>query len=66
MSDFRKYLNVHEFEAILPGSGEKVKFKPLTTAQIKKLLVYGDDESPLILEQALDDIINSAVIDEDY
>jgi hypothetical protein len=66
MSDYKKYLNVHEFETILPGSGEMVTYKPLTTAQIKKLLVYENEEDPVILEMALDDIITSSVITENF
>lgn len=66
MSDFKKYLNVHEFETILPGSGETVVYKPLTTGQIKKLLVYEDEDDPLVLEQALDDLAESSVISENF
>lgn len=66
MSDFKKYLNVYEFDTNLPGSWEKVKFRPLTTAQLKRLLVYENEEDPAIIEDALDDLISSAVISENF
>lgn len=66
MSDFKKYLNVYEFETVLPGSGQVVRFKPLTTAQLKKLLVYENEQDPATIEKALDDLISSTVISEDF
>jgi len=67
MSDFKKYLNVYEFETTLPGSGEVIRYKPITTGQLKKLLVYEDEDSDLaIIEDALDDLITSSVINEGF
>jgi hypothetical protein len=66
MSDFKKYLNVYEFETTLPGSGEVIKYKPITTGQLKKLLIYEDDDDPSIIEEALDDLITSSVISEGF
>ena len=66
MSDFRKYLNVYEFECELPGSGKIVKFKPINTGQIKKLLTYEKEEDVSIIENALDDLISSSVISEGF
>ncbi len=66
MSDFKKYLNVYEFETTLPGSGEVIKYKPITTGQLKKLLVYEDDTEATVIEDALDDLVTSAVISEGF
>jgi len=38
VTDFRKYLNVYKFSCTLPGSGETVKFKPITAAHFKRLV----------------------------
>lgn len=64
--DFKKYLNVYEFETTFPGSGETIKFKPITTSQMKKLLIYEDEKDPNKVEDALDDLISSTVITENF
>jgi hypothetical protein len=66
MSDFKKYLNVYEFETTLPGSGETVKFKPITTGQMKKLLVYENETDPSMVEGAMDELINSSIVTEEF
>lgn len=66
MSDFKKYLNTYKFDCILPGSGKKVHFKPITTAQMKSLLVYEKENDPKVLENAMDELISSCVLDEDF
>lgn len=63
---FKDYLNTYEFESVLPGSGEKVKFKPLTTKEIKKLLTYEGSEDYESVEKMLDIIIENAVVDENF
>lgn len=63
---FVEYLNIYEFETVLPGSGETVKFKPLTTGQIKKLLVYENEDNIMVQEKAMDELISSCVISEDF
>ena len=60
--DFRKYLNVYEFETTLPGTGDTVKFKPMTTGQLKKMLVYENSTNPMTVEKALDELISSSII----
>lgn len=66
MSNFKNYINVYEFNCELPGSGKVVNYKPITTGQMKKLLIYENETSPVIQEKALDDLISSSVIDEDF
>lgn len=63
---FIDYLNIYEFETELPGSGEIIKFKPLTTGQLKKLLIYENEENIIIQENAIDDLISSCVISENF
>lgn len=64
--NFLDYVNVYEFECELPGSKEKVKFKPLTTGQIKKLLTYENETNYVVQEQALDDLVSSSVLSEGF
>jgi Zn finger protein HypA/HybF involved in hydrogenase expression len=66
MSNFKRYINVYEFETVLPGNGKTVKFKPITTGQIKKLLMYENAEDQAIIETALDEILEGCVIGEDF
>lgn len=66
MSDFKKYLNAYEFETTLPGCGDIITFKPITTGQIKKVLTYENEDDPRVIEKVLDDIISSSVINEGF
>jgi len=58
---FDKDLNIYEFSKILPGTGEEIKFKPLTTKLIKKLLVYENSKDQDVIENALDELIMSTI-----
>ncbi len=60
--DLSKYLNMYKFFTVLPGSGKKVNFKPITTFQMKELLAYSGEDP----EEALDNLVNSCVIDEGF
>jgi len=62
MSDFKRYLNMYVFESELPSDGSIVKYKPITTGQIKKLLLYETADDTDTIEEALDDLINECVI----
>ena len=64
--NFLDYVNVYEFECTLPGSKEVVKFKPVTTGMIKRLLTYEKETNYVIQEQALDDLISSSVLSENF
>jgi len=66
MSNYKDLLNIYDFSCKLPGSGEKVQFKPVTTSQLKRLLIYEDEDDPMIIEDALDEIITTSVISEDF
>ena len=66
MSNYKKYLNAYEFEVTPPGSGETVRFKPLSTGQIKKLLVHENDNDPRVVETVLDEMISNAVISPEF
>ncbi len=61
-SNFRNYLNTYVFETDLPGSGESISFRPVTTGQIKKMLLYETTNDPLSMEVALDALIEECVI----
>lgn len=62
----KKYLNVYDFRTTLPGSGEEVNYKGLSTNTIKKLLVYENEDDPLKEEEILDSVLKISVIDEDF
>lgn len=57
---------MYEFESVLPGSGEIVKYKPITTGQIKKLLIYENAEDSEVIERALDEVIEGCIVTEDF
>jgi len=65
-TSFKNYINVYEFECELPGSGEIIKYKPITTGQMKKLLIYENETSPVVQEKALDELISSSVMNKDF
>ena len=64
--EFKNYLNAYEFETTLPGSKEVIKFKPITTGQLKRLLVYENETNPMMVEKALDELITSCIVSKDF
>ena len=64
--DFRKYVNAYEFETVLPGNGKTVTFKPITTGQIKRLLLYETSNDSDSIEKSLDNVITECVIDDGF
>lgn len=71
--NFKDYLNVFEFETILPGTGEKIKFKPLNVKTLKRLLAYNIDDvtkfnelDPDVVTEIFDDLIINAVTTENF
>ena len=63
---FYDHVNVYDFSCELPGSKETIQFKPVNTGQIKKLLTYENEQNYVIQEQALDMLITSSVLSEDF
>lgn len=63
---FRDILNVYSFSTTLPGSGEEVEFKPLTTGQLKRILVYENEKNPIIQEQAIDELLLQSIVTEGF
>lgn len=64
--NFYDYVNVYDFECELPGSKQKVQFKPVSTGQIKKLLTYENEKNYVVQEKALDELISSSVLTEGF
>jgi hypothetical protein len=64
--DFQKDLQVYEFNAVLPGSGRTVSFKPITTKMMKKLLIYENERDQGVVEAAFDELLRLCVVDEDF
>lgn len=63
---FYDHVNVYDFTCELPGSKQEVKFKPVNTGLLKKLLTYENETNLIIQEQALDDLISSSVLSENF
>ncbi len=59
--NLKSYVNQYEFPFTIPSSGVKIAFKPITTGQMKNLLVY-EEESITTIEKVLDDIIIGCVV----
>lgn len=57
---------MYEFESVLPGSGKTIKYKPITTGQIKKLLLYEATDERDTIEEALDGLITECVVTPDF
>ena len=66
VADFKNYLNCYEFDITLPGSKEQLKIKPITTGQLKKLLVYENEDDPMLVDSILDELIVSSVMTEGF
>jgi Zn finger protein HypA/HybF involved in hydrogenase expression len=70
---FRDYLNVFEFDTVLPGTGETVRFKPLTVGHVKRLVtsinpddVTADDLEPDVASQMFESIVDNSVVTEGF
>jgi hypothetical protein len=61
---FLNYLDVYTKEIITPGSNEKVVIRPLTTNQLKKLLVNEDEDDPIKGDEILDDILKYCIVND--
>jgi hypothetical protein len=66
MSDFKMYLNMYQFDTRLPGSGKELKIKPITTGQLKRMLMYETVSDMGKIENALDVLITECVLDKDF
>jgi len=64
--DWKQYINPYQNTVILPGSGESIIIKPVTTKQMKRLLIYEDSNDPSALEIGMDEMISTSVISEDF
>lgn len=64
MSGLKKYLNVYDFNTVLPGSEIEIEYKGLNTNSVKKLLTYEKEEDPLKEEELLDAILKTSIITE--
>ena len=64
--NYEKYLSTYEAVTILPGSKQEIRFRPLTTNDMKKLLVYENQKDPVVGENILDQIINDVVLTEGF
>lgn len=65
-SNFKMYLNMYQFDTKLPGSNIELKIKPITTGQLKKLLMYESVDDLGKVEEALDELITESVLSEGF
>lgn len=63
--NIRDLLNVYESECVLQ-SGKRLQVKPITTGQLKSLLIYENETNHVVIEDALDKIIESSVVTPDF
>ena len=63
--NFRNFLNVYNFETEISSSKEVVKFKPITTGQLKKMLIY-ENADMIGIEEALDELIVSSITSPEF
>lgn len=64
--DIRGLVDSYEFPCTLPGSGEELLIKPITTGQMKKVIVYEDETDPYLVEDVLDKLISDCVVNEGF
>jgi hypothetical protein len=60
------FLNVYNHTFTIPSTQKVITYKPISTGQMKKLLIYENSKDPLIIEQILDELINGCVITENF
>ena len=64
--NIRDLVDSYEFSCTLMGTGEKILIKPITTGQMKKLLIYEDENDPYVIEDALDQLIMDCVVGDKF
>ncbi len=62
--DVSQFQEIYEFDTILPGCGEPVRFRPLTTGQIKKVLAFENEENPMVISELMNTLIKEVVIND--
>ena len=64
--DIKGLIDSYEFPCTLAGSGQKLMIKPITTGQMKKILIYEEENDPYIVEEVLDKLVTSCVVTEGF
>jgi len=64
--DFKDFLNVYDFTCELQGTADTIVFKPITTGQLKRLLTFENSTDPIVIDEALDQLITSSVTSEGF
>jgi hypothetical protein len=65
--DFKEYLNVFEFSCILPGSGKRIRYKPMTVKALKSMLTQeGDISSAQAFTEMFDKLFDHCVLNENF
>ena len=60
-------MNVFEFSCILPGSGKRIRYKPMTVKALKSMLTQeGDISSAEAFTEMFDKLFNHCVLNEDF
>lgn len=66
MSKYDKYLKTYGSKLQLLGSDKEIEIRPLTTNDMKRLLVFENQDDPLIGEEILDEMLNNVILTEDF
>jgi len=66
MYNYEKYLETFKYSVELPGTGDNIEFRSLTTNDMKRLLVYENQSDPLVGEDILDQILTETVLTENF
>lgn len=64
--NIKDFMDNYDFPCTLIGSGQELRIRPITTMQLKKLLTYENDDSPNVIENALDSLISESVATEGF
>lgn len=62
MSNWKQYINPYEFNYIMPGSRQEIRYKAISTGQLKKLLVHEKETNTDVIDYALDEVIQSSIV----
>lgn len=64
--DIQNVLNAYEFDTVLPGSRRTIRFRPITTGEMKRLLSFEGEENPKVVAKVMNDLISNCILDEDF
>lgn len=61
--EFSSAINTYEFETVIHSTGQKVKFKPVDTNTLKKLIIHEKSDNLIAIENVFDELITNTIIE---